>query len=306
MIGRTVLAVLGMVLASATLAEPDTSAARTTWAEVGSLLANRCTRCHSGDDAPEGLDLGTYDGAISGSRNGPVMIAGLAHDGTLMRRIVGPLRPRMPLDGPPFVTATEIALLQMWIRAGMPRGDARLVPVPVLRTRPAPGARITFADVAPVLGRNCIECHSANSRLTAPPKKLRLDTLAGVLAGGERIVVLPGDAAMSPLWRRVQGLAEPRMPHDGPPYLAPEDVQLIADWIDQGALDGAGNPAPVPVGAEMRLSGRLSAFDTIDGAEFDLTVWARILKLPRLGQRAEMWGRVTEDGRVTATMLRAE
>ena len=49
------------------------------------------------------------------------------------------------------------------------------------------------------------------------------------------------------------------MPYNGPPWLSAEDTQLIADWIAQGARNAQGQPAPVPVGAKVRLGGTMLA-----------------------------------------------
>lgn len=35
-----------------------------------------------------------------------------------MRRIRGSARPRMPLDGPPYLSEAEVALISRWIDAG--------------------------------------------------------------------------------------------------------------------------------------------------------------------------------------------
>lgn len=276
-----------------------------TWVEVGGLFADRCVKCHSGAAAPNGLSLDGYPWALSGAWTHSVLIAGDPDGSPLILRARGEMKPRMPLDGPPFLSDDEIAMISEWILKGMPEGEAGAVPPAPVRLRPAPGEPVTFADIELILQRNCIECHSVNSRLNAPPAGLRLDSLARVLAGGERIVVVPGNPGLSALWRHVEGLAEPRMPKDGPPWLDPEDIRLIHDWIEQGAPDAEGAGALIPTGGEVRLRGMLTAQGEIDGAAFDFNVFTRIDKLPRVGQPAEMRGTVTPEGGVLATRYRA-
>jgi len=272
-----------------------------TFAEVGALFASRCAMCHSGEYAPLGLQLDTHAGVLAGSENGPVAIAGdLASP--ILQRLRGEAQPQMPLDGPPFLAEQEIALVAAWISAGMP--DGQMAAVAEARPVPAPGEPVLWPDVAPIFARSCIECHSDNSRLGAPPEGLRLDSLENVLAGGDRLAILPGNLAMSEVWRRITGHAQPRMPFDGPPWLDDNQIRLIADWIAEGAPDADGVPAPVPVGAQIRLRGLLTADTAIDGAAFTLSASTRIDDRPAVGQEAEMRGVVQPDGTVLATRFR--
>lgn len=277
------------------------------WAEIGALFAARCVKCHSGFDAPMGLALDSYGAALSGSWSGPVLIAGDAVASPLIRRLKGETVPQMPLDGPPFLALEEIALVEAWVLAGLQEGAPPPVPAPAVaeRVRPAPGAPVLFSDVEPIFLRACIKCHSDNSRLGCPPEGLRLIDYEAVLAGGERLVVLPGNPEASPLWRHVTGIADPRMPFDGPPWLPDEDIRLIRDRIAQGAPSADGVAAPIPVGAEIRLRGRMTAPDAIDGARFTVTGGTRIDDRPALGAAAEMRGVVAPDGSILATQLRA-
>ena len=107
------------------------------------------------------------------------------------------------------------------------------------------------------------------------------------------------------MWRRVAGFGRPRMPFDGPPWLADDDIDLIRRWIEGGALDDSGAPAPVPAGARIRLRGILTAADAIDGARFVIGSGTRIDKSPRVGAQAELRAVVASDGRVMAERLRA-
>jgi hypothetical protein len=55
---------------------------------------------------------------------------------------------------------------------------------------------------------------------------------------GTRIVI-PGKPCDSIIVQKL-GLAPPfgaRMPYNGPPYLSAAELQLIRDWIAEGALD---------------------------------------------------------------------
>jgi len=98
---------------------------------------------------------------------------------------------------------------------------------------------VTYAtDIKPILDRSCTKCHDGEK----PKGKLHLDSLAGVLKGGEDgKVVLAGNGAASMLVVNVAHAGDPDdyMPPPrnkagiGP--LTKEEIGLIRAWIDQGA-----------------------------------------------------------------------
>jgi mono/diheme cytochrome c family protein len=95
----------------------------------------------------------------------------------------------------------------------------------------AGGATVSFAsDILPLLESRCIGCHGGERT----QEGLDLKTHASLIAGsGNGAVVTPGDAANSLL---VELVATQKMPKRGP-KLTPDQVQLITDWVNQGALD---------------------------------------------------------------------
>jgi mono/diheme cytochrome c family protein len=272
------------------------------FAAVGALFAERCVLCHSGTDAPLGLQLDSYEGALKGSVNGPIALAG-DQQSPLLQRLRGQAEPQMPLDGPPFLSEMEITLVADWIDAGMPEGSATLTALPE-HTRPAPGEDVLWTDVEPIFLKVCAKCHSDNSTVGGPPEGLRLDSYENTLAADERVAVVPGNPEMSEIWRRIVGHSDPRMPFDGPPWLPDDDIRLIRDWIAQGARSADGTPAPMPVGERVRLRGKVTGENEIDGARFTVTVETRIDGVPSIGSKAEMRGEVQPDGSVLATRYR--
>lgn len=277
-------------------AEPD-------FAAVAAILNARCVMCHSGEDAPLGLKLDSLQGLKAGSSNGAVAVPAAPAESELIRRLKGLSEPRMPLTGPPFLDDTEIALIESWIAAGMPEGaslPAEAAPSP----RPGPGEPVLFADVAPIFLKRCVKCHTDDGLRGPPPQGLRLKTRDLILAGGERVVVVPGKPGASELVRRIRGQSLPRMPFDGPPYLDDEQIRLITDWIAQGAPDDEGNPASIPAGAPLRLEGTLTGIWELDGTELTMTPSSRIDKNPRVGNRVEVRGTVGPGGSVIVTRLR--
>jgi mono/diheme cytochrome c family protein len=95
----------------------------------------------------------------------------------------------------------------------------------------AQGATVSFAhDVLPIMESRCANCHGGDR----VEKGLNLKTYAELMAGSENgPVVTAGDAADSKL---VELITNQKMPKRGP-KLTPPQVQIIAEWVDQGALD---------------------------------------------------------------------
>lgn len=299
--GRLATGALAWALAVAAAFAAPVAAQSPLWPEVSALLSERCVACHSGEFAPLGLSLDSHEGVMAGSENGPVVRPDDVAASPILRRLRGEAQPRMPLDGPPFLEPEQIALIEGWITAGAPRdGAAEPAPEP-----PEDDGIVTFADVDAILRQRCIVCHSDNGRMAAPPEGLRLTTLALVLRGGDRVVVIPGNPDASELWRRVVGHATPRMPFDGPPWLTEPQIETIGQWIAEGAIDDAGRPAPIPVGAELRLRGSVTGPSEIDGAGFVVTGATRVEDRLSVGMEAEMRGVVDAAGGVVATRLRA-
>jgi len=99
-------------------------------------------------------------------------------------------------------------------------------------TQPAAqGATVSFANVIlPLIESRCINCHGGDRT----EEGLVLRSHAEILAGSDNgPVVVPSDAGNSLL---VELVATQKMPKRGP-KLTPPQVQLITDWVNQGALD---------------------------------------------------------------------
>ena len=113
------------------------------------------------------------------------------------------------------------------------RADLSKIPPPASKTG------VTYAvDVKSIFDQACVKCHGAEK----PKGRLRLDTLAGALKGGEGgKSILPGDSAGSVLVHNIAHaghpddyMPPPRNKANIPP-LTKEQIALIRAWIDQGA-----------------------------------------------------------------------
>ncbi len=91
-------------------------------------------------------------------------------------------------------------------------------------------------DVRPILSDTCFKCHGPDEQQRQA--NLRLDDTEGLFVdrGGYRIIV-PGNAAQSKLYQKISSTDDSfRMP---PTYsgrsLTPSQIEVIKEWIDQGA-----------------------------------------------------------------------
>ena len=94
--------------------------------------------------------------------------------------------------------------------------------------RPSPSFN---TDILPILTERCAiaECHVVDG-----PHDIDLRTYDTLMKGGdEGAIVIVGDARESEI---VEEIAEGKMPPEGPPLDASQ-IQLIIDWINEGAKD---------------------------------------------------------------------
>lgn len=102
-----------------------------------------------------------------------------------------------------------------------------------------PSTTVSFsAQIRPLTQRSpggCLGCHGASQT-----SGLALGSYEGLRRGGINTgtrIVVPGNPCESLLVQKL-GLAPPfgaRMPYNGPPYFSAEELQLVRDWIAEGA-----------------------------------------------------------------------
>lgn len=102
---------------------------------------------------------------------------------------------------------------------------------------PAPSDKkgVTYdKDIRPIFEKSCFKCHGPEKQKA----KLRLDSLAAALKGGEDGKILePGNSAKSTIVHAVARLVpdDAMPPEDKGQPLSKDQVGLIRAWIDQGA-----------------------------------------------------------------------
>jgi len=112
-----------------------------------------------------------------------------------------------------------------------------------------PTIDISFAaDIRPLMDRprgmaGC-SCHTPTNGLPSGIEQSGLDlgSIHSLRQGGRTSgtdIVIPGDPCSSLIVQKLESTPPfgSRMPLDGPPYLEPEEIMLIRDWIAEGAME---------------------------------------------------------------------
>jgi WD40 repeat protein len=111
-----------------------------------------------------------------------------------------------------------------------------LLPVGAPEKGPTPGSEpgVSYRrDVAPILKRHCVSCHTKNE----PEGGLSLDTVPDFARGGKTgPAYRPGKPDESLVVQMVTGAKKPVMPHKQPPLSAAK-IDVLRRWIVQGAKD---------------------------------------------------------------------
>lgn len=175
------------------------------FAQMRSVLAPKCARCHGGDDW-----MNSYPAAKA-----------IAQDISDRVQGIGPNRP-MPPANSSQLTAAEKAAIVAWVQAGAPEVPGQQPverpvtpppsePPPV---EPPPPPRLNFATVkAKVFDGKCLRCHQEE-----------LDTFEHTRP------------FLKDIEFRVQDIGgEGQMPPPNKAQLTPGELQLVLDWIRSGA-----------------------------------------------------------------------
>ena len=97
------------------------------------------------------------------------------------------------------------------------------------------------SEIQPIFDSNCISCHHVGSG-SYNNHGLDLTSYSGVMLGGEDgAVIIPGNSNASDLYDEI---SDGDMPAGNNPDLSNYHINLIAQWIDEGALgciDGDSN-----------------------------------------------------------------
>lgn len=105
-----------------------------TYPHVRGIFMQNCVRCHSQEGIlgapPEGLILSSLESMLSTPER-PVVVPGNPGMSLLLRHVQGTESPRMPHDGPPYLTDEQTRLISRWIRDGARDAEGNPSPIPV-------------------------------------------------------------------------------------------------------------------------------------------------------------------------------
>jgi WD40 repeat protein len=131
-----------------------------------------------------------------------------------------------------FITFCSLTLALSW---------AGLWPAVTMQTTHAASTSAFNADIAPILQKNCLACHSSAAKMGG----FVMESYDLLMKGGkDGAVIVPGKGEQSRLIQMLEGKVQPRMPFGTDPLPA-SDIATLKAWIDTGARGpAAGEAAP--------------------------------------------------------------
>ncbi len=113
-----------------------------------------------------------------------------------------------------------------------------------------PGKVSFSSDIAPILAKDCAQCHGPAPAMG----NLDLRSRDAALKGGQHgAAIIPGDAAGSRLYKHLTGEEQPQMPMGS--RLSDAEIAIIKAWIDSGAQwDSAALPNTAATAREHKFT----------------------------------------------------
>lgn len=105
------------------------------------------------------------------------------------------------------------------------------------------------SQIQPIFNSNCVSCHGGTSGVTLSSYNLVMSSVGDQYG---RLIIVPGDAGDSPLYDKISPSPQigDRMPQGG--SLSDAQINLIRDWIDQGARPTNIDVPEVPITFDLR------------------------------------------------------
>jgi formate dehydrogenase gamma subunit len=184
--------------------------------EIAALFDPTCTGCHGASNQTSGLDLSSYDSALTGGSRGPGIVPGDPEASVIVQMMGG--------SHPAQLSPEDLDLLITWIEAGAPEQPGSGPPADTTTTTEA--VAFTWnADFAPIMDQRCTTCHNPE-RLTSG---LDLTSYEGAVAGGSRGPgIVPGDPDGSVVYQILE-------PGDHVMTFRTSELAALRSWISAGA-----------------------------------------------------------------------
>ena len=139
--------------------------------------------------------------------------------------------------------------LASWCLGGPSLGLALVTLITGVGTRVYADSAPNFnTQVAPILQKNCLACHSSAAKMGG----LVMENFDALMKGGAHgVAIVPGKADQSRLIQMLDGKIQPRMPFGGDPLPA-ADIATLKAWVESGAVGSAPGEttkalAPLPI-----------------------------------------------------------
>jgi len=144
----------------------------------------------------------------------------------------GQLEPGKHTDAAFLIGFISLLFLVSWCLGGSPHGVQ------------ADSTPSFDSQVAPILQKNCLACHSSASKMGG----LVMESYDGLMKGGAHgPAIIPGKADQSRMILMLEGRVQPRMPFGADPLPA-ADIAALEAWVEGGA------PGPAPGEAATALA----------------------------------------------------
>ena len=188
------------------------------------VIEKRCGSCHG---TSGGVNLETYENVMKN-------LAAVKR--TVL--VTGEMPPRRQ------ITQRELQMLESWIEMGAPATKPdNPIPTPDPGTEPTPEPQPT-ATPAPdnpleptyesireqILSKRCIGCHSETGKAKHIPLVTKSD-----LIDSPREIVIPGNPEESGIVIALERQDDKRMPPPSKPPLTRKQIEVIKEWIADGA-----------------------------------------------------------------------
>lgn len=191
-----------------TTQEEAISGDEVTYLQLQPIFEKQCGACH-GSTPSKGLRVTDYESLLAGSDQGPVIIPGEPEDSRIFDVLTEGHFGQF--------TDEEMVLVQQWVAAGAPEGEAA-------DTEPA--TDMTYADLQPALKAACGMCHGEGATMG-----LNVTTYETLLAGSDNgLVIVPGEPESSTILTVL----------DEGHFAQLDDKQMmrLEQWIAAGAPEG--------------------------------------------------------------------
>jgi len=132
------------------------------------------------------------------------------------------------------ITCCCVALASVWLSVSL---------ASPLQTAHAASTPTFSSDIAPILQKNCLACHSSAAKMGG----FVMESYDLLMKGGkDGPAIVPGKSEQSRLVQMLEGKVQPRMPFGTDPLPATE-IAVLKAWIEAGAKGPAAGEAAQPL-----------------------------------------------------------